>query len=747
MRLNHSSTFQQNLKNRHGQVALFLALIFQVLFLFFAMVINVGLLVHHKINLQNSVDFAAYYGAMKQAENMNVIAHTNYQIRQSWKLLAWRYRMLGSAGDFYTHPFSKHTRQFQGPDIDGIDPAHRKFYDQPSFCITYVPFKPMPRAENTCRDLKDTSSIPIFRPPSVSIDLPGISNATRAISEALRASAFTRCKDFGAYNYLMLGSFLVAYNIDQGGRNVFINVLANSMSPQEPDADFYDIDGESVKEGMRLTLENNLTEANRNSMDSKSLKIYNSLGSSECNGSAAAAAAPPKWLKSIKIAPGFIYVDTKCGENDRIVSVGKAMGAYPENFPNHSQRRGDPYFDQINELKNWIRLPGMTDNIDDPFTFSLGVEKNPYCMAYVGASVTTQPRIPFSPLGSIQLKARAFFKPFGGRIGPWYEHQWVTPQGKGSGPGKRVDPLVPPRVVDAGNFGDADDPTRAANFSRFIGDEYGLKSRGPLFEYGKAIYSLDPEWRPIGSRAEENAIQNETFGDSAPNFKHWQHLPFDFHQKGNTQDILAWDWAKDKPSRMRELEISGILPDAFDIAYYSIEPNFYHKYYKRIRDGFLAKRGSAYYTMGREFLGDIGTHKKAPPFEGINYDEFSIIDQYKVVEKSHYLNSYIEMGFSTRLSYISRKWQDVLSGWLPTSLTDFKLDTENFAKCNTYPLGVSESDSFKHTSVPTSGNCVAGGTTGYFVKMVSSDYLKGVIPNLGGEGVSGRILNPPPDDF
>ena len=64
----------------------------------FAMVINVGLIVHDKINLQNSVDLAAYYGASKQAEWLNVIAHNNYQIRQAWKLLTFRYRVLGSLG-------------------------------------------------------------------------------------------------------------------------------------------------------------------------------------------------------------------------------------------------------------------------------------------------------------------------------------------------------------------------------------------------------------------------------------------------------------------------------------------------------------------------------------------------------------------------------------------------------------------------------------------------------------------------
>jgi Flp pilus assembly protein TadG len=85
-------------KNQKGQVAIFVALIFQVIFVFFALLINVGLLVHHKINLQQSTDLAAYYGAMKQAEILNTIAHVNFQVKQTFKLLTWRYRVLGTFG-------------------------------------------------------------------------------------------------------------------------------------------------------------------------------------------------------------------------------------------------------------------------------------------------------------------------------------------------------------------------------------------------------------------------------------------------------------------------------------------------------------------------------------------------------------------------------------------------------------------------------------------------------------------------
>ncbi|NJL25348.1 MAG: hypothetical protein HC902_09325 [Calothrix sp. SM1_5_4] len=75
-------------RNQRGQAAIFVALMFNVLFVFFAMAINIALVVHDKINLQNSVDLAAYYAASKQAELLNAIAHENYAIRQSYKLLA-----------------------------------------------------------------------------------------------------------------------------------------------------------------------------------------------------------------------------------------------------------------------------------------------------------------------------------------------------------------------------------------------------------------------------------------------------------------------------------------------------------------------------------------------------------------------------------------------------------------------------------------------------------------------------------
>lgn len=731
--LNKQSTFIQNLRNSKGQVALFIALIFQVLFLFFAMVINVGLLVHHKINLQNSVDLAAYYGAMKQAEGMNVIAHTNYQIRQSWKLLAWRYRMLGSAGDFTEHPFSKQTKRLQNGDDDAINPAQEGFYNAPAFCITYIPFKPMPPDENTCKDIRNLSGIKVFNVPGVMIDLPGVSNAVRNLSALLRDKAFQRCKDFGSFNYIMLGKFAVAYNIDQANRMLLMSYLSHAMSPDSPTSDFYDIDGASVVTGMKKTLLNNLTAANRASIGDADFKTYNSLGDSRCNKVGVAPGAPAKWLTPIKIMPGFVYTDTECNPGDgSIRPLKKIMGTEEGNLPKHWKETPTDLQVAIKEIIPFI---GMRNPLENIYNFSLGVEKNPWCMPYVGASAVARPKIPFSPFGTVELKARAFYKPFGGRIGPWFYEKWVsrdTP-GKGSGPGGRIDPNISPRIHDVGNVGDPTDPNRAPNFSRFVGDEIGLKSRRALFQYGRSIYSLDPGWAQQAGLSSGLAV-GAPGQDDSPNFEHWRHIPFQFYEKGESQDILAWDSEKNQPSRMRELELSAILPDAYDLAYYSIEPNFYHTYYKRIRDGFLKGPGAGYYGEKKEFLGDIGTHKGYQS-GGINYDEFSVKDQYLVVEKSPHLKAQVDI--ANKLTYISTKWEEVLTGWAPQDLMNYSISANKFGKCSSYPK----------EGVPTSGNCAAGGSTGYSVKMVSSDFLKAEIPNIGGEGVSGPILNPPPDDF
>lgn len=721
---NNRSTFGRPLANKKGQVALFIALIFQILFLFFAMVINVGLLIHHKINLQNSVDLAAYYGAMKQAENLNAVSHINYQIRQSWKLLTWRYRMVGSAGEWEVHPFDK--RNPNGPprygDEDNLGTRQTDFFDAPAFCAAYVPFKPMPEAENTCKGMASQAAISLFNPPQVIAGFQSFTRNIQAAAQQYLAQIRERCKIAGTYNYILLGSFVVAYNIDQGDRSLLMTQISRSMSASPED--FWDIDGDSVKEGIKKTLDNNLTIANREGLSE--FKVYNSLGAEACNSSGRQSDQPPKWLTPIRVYPAFAYTDTRCDSQNAILSETRALPDFPINMISNSP-------DDQETIKTLANFIGLRTPLETPYNFSVGVEKNPWCMPYVGVSAKSKPSIPFS-IGGITLTAKAFAKPFGGRVGPWYNSRWASGAYASSG-GKKIDDQLPPRVTDVNNIGEPNDRKRVPNYSRFVGDLYGLKTRNVHYQYAKAIYELDPRWKSQGLNGVSGQVP-QNFADTAPNFKHWtDHLPFKFADKGGNGDLLAWDSNSDGISRMRELELLAVLPDTFDITYYSIEPDFYNNYYKRLQAGFLSKVGKSFDKVMRP---DIGYHKGYNKGT-VNLENFSVKDQYKVLKE----RSLEEVDVDNKLTYITKQWDHALTGWVGKDLLDFSLDTSRFGRC-TYPLA----NGGKDLDVPTSGNCVQGGSVGFSVKSVASDYLRSSDLELGGEGGGqGPLMNPPPSDF
>lgn len=71
---------------------------------FFAFVINTGMLVNAKINLQNAADLAAYAGASVQARQLTQISFLNYEMRRQWKKLLFRLYVVGNmAQDMFPH--------------------------------------------------------------------------------------------------------------------------------------------------------------------------------------------------------------------------------------------------------------------------------------------------------------------------------------------------------------------------------------------------------------------------------------------------------------------------------------------------------------------------------------------------------------------------------------------------------------------------------------------------------------------
>lgn len=743
--MNHWRVFNnKSLGDRRGQVAIFIALIFQLLFLFFAMVVNVGLLVHHKINLQNSVDLTAYYGAMKQAEVMNAVAHINYQIRQSYKLGTWRYRILGTSGTFPNPPEGcKDAYPVQkgdvtsvgqgvkggsivgGQDYEGINSNCGDFNDRPAFCIAFRPFHEIPEGESTCQTPMGQTIPALVRPPIIA-GFIGAAHTAAQVTDLANASQQARCEYAGPYNYFALARFIVGGNIDQGNRKLLIYKLANGLSQSQED--FIDIEGEQASAGMKKTLENNLTAANKDALKDGVFKIYNGLGHPDCGeASTAASATPPKWLSDVIIFPRSTY--KMCQWQNGTHLTPQNIESSPIDIAGAGTIPRE-LLPGITYLSQYLMPPATGSN--SHLRPSLGVEKNPWCMAYVGARAETEPSIPFA-LGKIKLKAVAFAKPFGGRIGPWYGKTWprAAEESQGNGDTTRSDPRTPIRckLGDVSNCAvSGSDAATTINYSRFPGDPYGLSSRRVQGQYGKSIFDM-----------------------GNPSVNIWSQIELEPRDRGGEWDILAWEGSPN--GKMRQLEISAVVPDLFDLSYYSIDPDYYNDYYKGRIENYLKKHpisvgGSTYVPPM-----DIGSRKNGS-YNGQPLAAFNIKDQMKLTGRilDGSSNGY-GIDYNGKLLYmlaepvgsVGNFFGRLLTSWVPPrNITDYEWKpTESSGQANRF--GYCETPA--KTDAPVPGGCEKGGRTGYSVKMVSSDYLLDV-HELGGQGGStDHIKNPPPHDF
>lgn len=654
------------MRNEKGQAAIFVALMFNVLFVFFAMAINVALVVHDKINLQNSVDLATYYAAERQAEMLNAIAHQNYAIRQSWKLLTWRYRVLGTMGldRDPKHPV------WTGETSDTLYSGAIR----PVVCVTYKPtWIEVVRNENLCN--RPNLRIPPLPQVQVIAGFLPINASLAALSSYLSNKFDQACEKHGAYNWWWSTSVLHAFRIDQRNRKQVIKQLA--MNLKGANGDFLDLDGNSVLEGAKKTFLKNLTHSNRERFSGQ-LEMFNSMSGID----------PDKWLSEVKISPTLLYTDvTK--------EAGCNASAQPiSNLPARDEAKNFllkafPAGLGAAELVPWKEDRFLADS---DYQFSMGVEKNPWYMVYVGIKAETTPRQIFLPLGDgVKTIARAFAKPFGGRIGPWSANLWQ--RGAPHSEGEPIDPLLPPRVLP-NKFPDPNDPRRLPNYSRYPGDKYGYSSKLAL-----------------------NSLMNlQSLGIS---FDVYKNIKRDI-TVGAPNDILAYDEIANKQPSVREYEVAAITPDLFDIAYYSIEPNYYENYWKRLE----AAKLNLGFAADVPIRPDLGYRNQV-------INAFSVQEQLKLADAKQLRRQ--EAGFFVR------DREHLLTDWLPGDGNyNYNIDSalQNFGKC------IVKDDNFK---VFNPGSCVAGGgRTGYSVKIVSRNYLFATDHNLGGEGTSpNAILNPP----
>lgn len=652
---------------------------FNVLFVFFGMAINIALVVHDKINLQNSVDLAAYYAAMKQSELLNVIAHENYQIRQSFKLLSWRYRVIGTLGLVNPEENKHPVTSGQYTDVPW-GPAKI-----PKVCIVYKPqWKETPEGENLC----NTESLKIPKLPKVEVIagfLP-VNVGIAALSSKLIGQFNVQCQNKAAVDWYFAMSILHAFRLDQRNRMQVITGVANGMSKESKNGDFVDLDGNSVMEGARRTFMKNLTYANRQSFESAgSFEIMNSLQGID----------PKRWLPPVSILPTLIYIDTTdptsasgCEDIPTNVFVPPQQPKSIEMLKAEASAGGY----QAADLLKWAKDSFLEDS---DYQFTMGVEKNPWYMAYMGIKATTTPRPIFFPMGpGVQMVARTFAKPFGGRIGPWYKSGWS--KGAENSSGDLVDPWIPPRREAGGVMNSPDDPRRFPNYSRYPGDPYGMTTKLAL----NSVVGMKTVMLSLGF---------------------YQNIKADMDMASNN-DILAWDYETNKSPQIRDIEIAAITPDLFDITYYSIEPNFAKNYYPRLK----ANKTKLGIDPAVPIRTDIGMR---PP------NDMTIQDQMKMTKEK-------AIQRDSAFYFVEQK-AHLLTSWLPGKggfVYGVGESMENFGKCSVPDDGM---------KITNPGSCVAGGgRTGYSVKLINRDALNSSEHAIGGSvSAKGGIENPPKDGW
>lgn len=707
------------LSRRHqkGQVAIFVALIFQVLFVFFALLINVGLLVHQKINLQQSADLAAYYGASKQAEILNTIAHVNFQLKQAFKLLTWRYRILGTfgftktndgvAGDVMNFPlfpeagspsfvYNGQNRKACTATAAYPDLANMTTTDIPFFCAGHSGFAGWASNESLCKvncDILGGADRTINVLPTLPDVSPilgeSIGTSLNSAINSANQNIANLCDRLNQIDAAAMARFLAGYENETMARTKTIEVLAKDLSLNPNDA--LDLDGNKIFDGSKKTLRNNLTEANAAQEANLTFEVKTGLASNDKCKFQDGLGDKPEFLKKIEFEIINYYLQTCTGSNN-----------------SNKNYRPRPLYDPSSATYLDAIFTGLDPSVKDILTsllvdgnrHTIGYEKNPYCVEYYAVKTSSEPKIPFLPLTKVKLSATAIAKPFGGAIGPWYGKNWNKGDPRSDDGGGGVDSSMkldfnsPRRLVNGGaGMGTLSKAMEfQPNYSLFVGDQEGLRNYDYIAAYHEALAVRDIAnisefnfYINKNSTAPPSAGPSVLQNDNPVNAKSWPALKnWDAITYGTMPDFRNYDSLADQGTGIRFLEISALAPNQFEVMHYSIDPDFYHNYYVRLYNNGYEKIAGAVGLSGQtdknKLRADFGAVEPdatiTTPSAPLDLKTFSVKDQILVkniifdktpaVTAAGYPSKYLDV-FKNIVSFQS----SLLTGWTFTNYNNY----------------------------------------------------------------------------
>lgn len=404
--------------------------------LFFSFVVNTGMLVNAKINLQNAADLAAYAGAAVQARQLTDISYLNYEMRRQYKKFLFRYYVVGNMAQ-QTHPRTGGSGVRQWKPQNNSPVTH----GVPAVCVVFN------SGDNYCQ-IAELPPIPIpaqgAGPPDAI--MTALSNQLKEI-EKLRKGG---CVGIGQTNMMLLYFWLMNTDLD------LEQITQELQTANDP--------AYSARLRALRTLASGLGLIPKEILLRKRIDTLNryvnfapqtGLDASKLN----ALQGGTDWAAKERPIQAFLSAYHTLGNNtfpsgdivmDEILPVG-AMGADLLKLDNILAE-----FDAF-AVDMGIEVPGgrpacepnaadTASNIDStggsckhcltPMTFRadtfapvVGVAKDPAVMTYYAVRLTAKAKVLFSPFGDMTMKAYAAAQPFGSRIGPKASEAFFTATG------------------------------------------------------------------------------------------------------------------------------------------------------------------------------------------------------------------------------------------------------------------------------------------------------------------------------
>jgi hypothetical protein len=411
-----------------------IAVMMTTFLLFFAFVINTGMLVNAKINLQNAADLAAYAGAATQARQLNDISYLNYEMRRQWKKFLFRIYVLGNmAQDGFPRTPGETGPMTYAPGADlSMD------YGVPVTCVIFN------SSDNFCHIADKLPKINIPGTASTLLDQVTATLAGQLANiESIRQD---NCKTVGLTNNLLNMFWL--YNTDPTMKNVATTFAADASQQKVASI----ISGLAYGMGIvprELLLKYRIQtlEGYVNAKPQKGMTLQTVQGFKKLSDAKSYERTVQAFLSAYYTLGNHTFDDASITMDELIPSAGNNANLLhlipiTDHFDTFaSDMQLDPA--SAGQASRDCQVTINPISVENQMT--MGYFKDAKMLTYYAIRLKATAQVLFSPFGPMEIKAYAAAQPFGSRIGPTADVATFT-VGAGTG-GRLAGGPLPPNLT------------------------------------------------------------------------------------------------------------------------------------------------------------------------------------------------------------------------------------------------------------------------------------------------------------